>query len=99
MTKFYLRADAWIGLEWNIADAQYQWSDNWPVWYTKWGEGFPDSNNPKRCVAITENKNMQSEWIQSDCNDVKVGSILRYFNFYMGVNLQILGFDLYGSFA
>ena len=64
-------SEAWIGFEWNAAEGEYQWSDNWPVWYTKWGQGYPTGG--ELCVNLKENKNVQdAEWVQSDCNEKKV---------------------------
>ena len=66
-------ADTWIGLEWNDGEGEYQWSDNWPVWYTHWGENFPNNDLNDKCVNLRENKNQQeAEWVQSSCSAKKV---------------------------
>ena len=65
--------EAWIGLEWNANEGAYQWSDNWPVWFTQWGEGFPNDDTANSCVSLKENTYAQeSEWVQANCSEKKV---------------------------
>ena len=66
-------AETWIGLEWNTQEGAYQWSDNWPVWYTQWGQGFPKDEQSDQCISLMENKDVQqAEWVQSSCTEKKV---------------------------
>ena len=65
--------EAWIGLEWNDGEGAYQWSDNWPVWFTQWGEGYPNDDQKNTCVSLKENQDaQQSEWVQANCAEKKV---------------------------
>ena len=65
--------DAWIGLEYDPDNNDYQWVDNWPVWYTAWGSGFPKTEgNTKRCVSQQKMENKDTfEWVENDCQTLK----------------------------
>ena len=84
--------ETWIGLEWNNPEQQFKWSDNWPVWYTKWGDGYPDANivNSKGCVALKE-KEQQSEWVQSSCNEQKVNGTSHIYYYIIDTGIAMHG--------
>ena len=58
----------WLGLEWDSSSQEYKWIDQWPVHYSKWGDGYPRSEIQNNCVSQTENLEANDfEWIEESC--------------------------------
>ena len=55
-------SDPWIGLIKNNTH-QYYWSDNWPVEWTNWGEGWESAEN-ERCGFILSS---DGTWNATSC--------------------------------
>ncbi|XP_068203774.1 macrophage mannose receptor 1-like [Palaemon carinicauda] len=59
----------WIGLNNKELQSTYQWSDNWPVTYTNWGEGQPQVNvTDKNCVMMDSEDGL---WYNERCEELK----------------------------
>ncbi|XP_068212227.1 macrophage mannose receptor 1-like isoform X2 [Palaemon carinicauda] len=59
----------WIGLNNQKDPNTYQWSDNWPVSYSNWGEEQPQVNvTDKNCVMLDSE---DGYWYNERCNELK----------------------------
>ncbi|XP_076342287.1 macrophage mannose receptor 1-like isoform X2 [Tachypleus tridentatus] len=56
----------WNGFHAKFDQDRFRWTDNWPVYYTKWTKGQPGAtiNNNTRCVAFQET----NEWTVVPCD-------------------------------
>ena len=54
-------------------DHEYRWADDWPVWYSVWGSGYPKTEaSAPRCVAQRKMSDFGDfEWIEDDCKAQK----------------------------
>ncbi|XP_066982679.1 macrophage mannose receptor 1-like isoform X2 [Macrobrachium rosenbergii] len=59
----------WIGLNNRKVQSTYEWSDNWPVTYTNWGEAQPQVNvTDKNCVMLDSD---DGHWYNERCDEPK----------------------------
>ena len=67
---FSLQQDqpVWIGLALDRSSQEYKWVDQWPVHFSKWGEGYPMAEQGSNCVSQTENFDAKDfEWVENSC--------------------------------
>ncbi|XP_072020013.1 LOW QUALITY PROTEIN: uncharacterized protein [Amphiura filiformis] len=58
---------AWIGLQANSATGVYEWTDDWPLTYTKWAVNEPSRTaSSGGCVGLNHDYN--GAWEDFDCN-------------------------------
>ncbi|XP_076342329.1 macrophage mannose receptor 1-like isoform X2 [Tachypleus tridentatus] len=64
----------WNGFHAKFDQDRFRWTDNWPVYYTKWTKGQPGAttNNNTRCVAFQET----NEWTVVPC-DTKLSFVCK----------------------
>uniref|UniRef100_A0A667WIW3 C-type lectin domain-containing protein n=1 Tax=Myripristis murdjan TaxID=586833 RepID=A0A667WIW3_9TELE len=60
------KADAWIGLS-----NSYQWTDNWPVFFTQWGPGEPSNHMGEGCVSMHAAPLFHGTWNDTGCDQLK----------------------------
>jgi len=68
LTSVVRDTQAWIGLKFDAATDSWSWTDDWPVWETNWGEGFPNGDPTLGC-ALNKEGNTASEWIPTSCTE------------------------------
>ncbi|XP_022084628.1 macrophage mannose receptor 1-like isoform X2 [Acanthaster planci] len=59
-------AEAWIGMRRNTATGVFEWIDNYPLQFTKWGPNEPNNNNGD-CVVLTR----AGYWAVRGCDTIK----------------------------
>ncbi|XP_076807104.1 uncharacterized protein LOC143450437 isoform X3 [Clavelina lepadiformis] len=67
VTSYVMDTSVWLGLVLNSDTFEWSWVDNWPVWYTNWGEMQPGSDVSMGCV-INQDSQYGSEWLTENCN-------------------------------
>ncbi|XP_033126387.1 macrophage mannose receptor 1-like, partial [Anneissia japonica] len=56
----------WIGLNDQVIEGGFEWSDNTPVDYTNWGDGEPNDSGSEECVEMFYDG--QRGWNDIDCS-------------------------------